>query len=398
MKSLSQLYAEEDKTLAPYAMRSSQSAGRVYEDQKDVYRLPFQRDRDRIIHSKAFRRLQAKTQVFVSHYGDHYRDRMTHSIEVAHIARDLSRTLGLNEDLSECLGLAHDVGHPPFGHGGESALHEIMRGFGMHFEHNEQSRRIVEKLEKRYPHIDGLNLTKEVLDGLLKHNPQAYHRYIEFETSCHLEGQVVDIADEIAYLNHDIDDGIRSGIVKPEQLKDVALWTENLEEVQHEYPFDTSSVYPQFEEDNAELGLTLQERWLYSRTISRIIHWMIIDIQKNTEKQLQLHNIDSLEKVRAYKGKLVKFSDGMQQKVNELRKFLFQYFYFHPKVSAQVQRGQQIIRGLFDFYLQHPEKMPPMFLFWLNNGEKKEIVVKDYIAGMTDSYAEEKWEGVRNVG
>jgi dGTPase len=373
-----ELEKAEEIFLAPYAMKSSLSLGRIYPEHEDRFRLPFQRDRDRIIHCKAFRRLQAKTQVFVSYFGDHYRDRMTHSIEVSQIARDISRTLGLNEDLSECLALAHDLGHPPFGHGGEKALDEMMRQCGLHFEHNEQSRRILQKLEKLYPGFDGLNVTREVLDGLLKHNPHRYETHIDFEISPHLEAQVVDLADEIAYTNHDTDDGIRSGLITIDELSKYRLWRNAEKKIREEYH---------------ENG---QEEAMRYRVIAKMISQMIADLQETTSANLQKHQIDSLQKARSAKIKLVEFSKQMKADILELRGFLMKNFYYNEKVSIQIEKGKNIVKELFRFYLKNPQKLPHQFTDLIRAGEPIEIVIKDYIAGMTDHYAEETLQTGKN--
>ncbi len=381
MRTRKELEKKENKLLAPYAMRNSESIGRMYNEPEDPYRLPFQRDRDRIIHSKAFRRLQAKTQVFVSYYGDHYRDRMTHSIEVSQIARDISRNLGLNEDLSECLSLAHDVGHPPFGHGGEYALDEVMKKFGLGFEHNEQSRRIIEKLEKPYPHFDGLNATKEVLDGLLKHNPHNYKTSIDFEISPHLEAQVMDLSDEIAYTNHDIDDGLRAGFITMKQLSDFSLWKKAEKQAIERHG---KTVF--LKKDEASQG------YIQSVIIKNLISQMIFDLQVTTEKNIKKYHINSIDKVRSSKIHLVSFSKEMQQEMKQLRTFLMENFYHHPKVKSQIDRGKKIIKKLYAYYVAKPKKLPPLFQNLIFSGERPEIVVKDYIAGMTDNFAEKAYD------
>ena len=382
LKTREQLLAEEDQKLAPYAMHSKDSQGRIHPEQHDDYRLPFQRDRDRIIHSRAFRRLQAKTQVFVSYYGDHYRDRLTHSIEVAQIARDIARRLGLNEDLAECIALAHDLGHPPFGHGGEEALDEALREHGLSFEHNEQSRRIVQTLEHIYPTFNGLNLSVEVVDGLIKHSPEKYKTSIQFQTYAHLETQVADHADEIAYTNHDIDDALRSETISADQLDQFKLWTEAKEYVLNEYGSENITQDPE------------SQRRFHSRVISRMISRMIQDLQETTELQLQKNNIDSVEKVRSYKGKIVNFSPALNPHIQELRQFLREKFYFHPKVHKQIENGQNIVKKLFQYYRGYPQELPPAYQNAIALGERLEIVVKDYIAGMTDHYAEEQFQKI----
>jgi dGTPase len=383
LKKLADLLKDEKRALAPYAMLNSLSEGRVYKEPQDDYRLPFQRDRDRIIHCRSFRRLQAKTQVFVSYYGDHFRDRLTHSIEVAQIARGICRNLGLNEDLAECISLAHDLGHPPFGHGGEGALNEMMLKFGSKFEHNEQSRRIIEKLEKIYPDFDGLNCTKEVLDGLLKHNPHQYHTYIKFKTSPHLEGQVMDIADQIAYINHDTDDGLRSGLIQIKDISDFELWKTAQKLVIKEYGGGITKK-------DAET----RNRFI-SRVVSRMINLMVNDLVTTTNQNLKKNKIDTLKKVRASERALVVFSKPMSSYIEEIRPFLLKNFYLNPKVSTKIIKGEKIIKKLFLHYIKNPAKLPEPFIKQIKNGEPPEIVVKDYIAGMTDHFAEETCAGIK---
>lgn len=372
LKTYQDLLKNEAVILAPYAMKSAESAGRVHGDREDFTRLPFQRDRDRVIHSKAFRRLQAKTQVFVSYYGDHYRDRMTHSIEVSQISRDIARSLGLNEDLAETIALAHDLGHPPFGHGGQDALDEAMREFGSHFEHNEQSRRIVEKLEKIYPDFDGLNLTKETLDGLLKHDSSHHLALLEYKTAVHLESQVVDFSDEIAYSSHDVDDGLRSGVLKVEDMRKFVSWVAAEEQVLADYGHDNDV-----------------DR-LRSRCVSRLITNMIRDLTETTEKNLVMHNIQSVADVRQFNGRLVGFSQGLRNELTQFRIFLMEHFYLHPQVNETIQAGKTLLKKLFFYYVEHPQELPEMYQKNIEGGEKKEVVIKDYIAGMTDHYAEEQ--------
>lgn len=369
-------------SLAPYAMKSAESAGRVHIEPEDNFRLTFQRDRDRIMHCKSFRRLQAKTQVFVANYGDHYRDRLTHSIEVSQIARGLSRTLGLNEDLAEAISLAHDLGHTPFGHGGEDCLDEIMRKYGLNFEHNLQSRRILEKLERVNPGFDGLNLTKEVLDGMLKHNPHDPRRFAEFKNYPHLEAQIADTADEIAYLNHDLDDGLRSGLITLEQISGFALWQRGHERALERYG-----------KNLLKKGEDEIKRYL-SRVISMMIGIMIEDLQENTNRNLITRKIESPEKVRAFGGKLVTFSPGFLPEVLELKSFLLRNFYNHEKVAGQIEIGKKIIEALFSRFMERPAEMPQQYRALMDEGEKKEIAVKDYIAGMTDRFAEELYNSL----
>ncbi len=378
LKTAVELQKMEDKLLAPYAMKNSRSAGRIYQEKKDKTRLPFQRDRDRIIHCKAFRRLQAKTQVFISSYGDHYRDRLTHTIEVAQISRDIARTLGLNEDLAEAIALAHDLGHPPFGHSGEAALNEIMQEFGLHFEHNEQSRRIIEKLEQVYPGFDGLNLTKEVLDGLIKHEKSHNLASLAFVTSAHLESQVADLADEIAYTNHDIDDGMRSGLLTIKQMRQFELWRRAEKEIIKKY------------------GKNISLDRLKSRIISRMVAILIHDVCAATHQNIKKLKINNVDDVRKYKGKIVVFKPKTRRELKKLRAFLMKNFYENPKVASVMQYGKSLLKNLFSYYFKHPQELPPFFLQNMRNGERKEIVIKDYIAGMTDRYAEECWKKIKS--
>ncbi len=379
IKTRARLEKEESAVLAPYAIRSMDTVGRVYDEAEDEYRLPFQRDRDRILHSKSFRRLRAKTQVFVAYFGDHYRDRLTHTIEVSQIARGLSRTLGLNQDLAEAISLAHDMGHTPFGHGGEDELDEIMSDYGLNFEHNEQSSRILEKLERVYPNYDGLNVSKEVLDGMLKHNPRHYQTFSSFEHYPHLEAQVADSADEIAYINHDLDDGLRSGLLSFEQVSEFKLWRGAEEKAINQYGLTLSK--------NDEESMNRYR----DRVISKMISGMIMDLQLNTQQILLSNNIDSIEKVKTYKGKLVTFSSELNSRILEIRGFLLRNFYNHEKVSTQIDKGKKIIRALFNHFLSNQKEMPKIYQRLIEFGEKPEVVVKDYIAGMTDHYAEETY-------
>lgn len=357
----------EAQNLAAYAVKSRDSKGRKFDEHgqrpdeptilssRDA-RLCFQKDRDRIIHSKAFRRLDEKTQVFPSYFGDHYRTRLTHTIEVAQISRDICRRLGLNEDLAEVIALAHDLGHPPFGHAGEDALNEIMKEYGGHFEHNEQSERIVDKLEKLYPDFDGLNLSVEVLEGLKKHHTiwdQSGRSFVASE-KMHLEGQVVNIADEIAYTNHDMDDGLRSGILTEDDLRDSAIWREAESATTEKY---------------GEIELPGVRK---SRIISKVIATMIENICDN------------------FDGETIAFSDAMLGKIKELREILYQRFYLSPAVKEKLAEGKKMIKKLFKHYIEHPDQIPEKY----KQNEKIEIAIKDYIAGMTDLFIRKEIEKI----
>lgn len=366
---IQQLEELEAKRLAPYAVKSRDSKGRKFKEKTDTVedgdatmgseasgRLCFQKDRDRIIHCKAFRRLDEKAQVFPAFFGDHYRTRLTHTLEVAQISRDITRRLGLNEDLAEAIALAHDLGHPPFGHTGEDTLNEIMNGFGGYFEHNEQSRRVIEKLEKLYPDFDGLNLSIEVLEGLEKHKTSWDQSGVDVGAKMHLEGQVVNLADEIAYTNHDIDDGLRSEILKVSHLESTALWKEASAAIESEY------------------GNIANAAVKISRTISKIINLMIVDICENFDEAS------------------VAFSEAMVSKVAELRKILYEKFYLSPEVRVRLEKGKKMVKELFNFYLKNPGKVPEKY----RDGETLEVAIKDYIAGMTDKFLEEELR--RNTG
>lgn len=360
----------EKQTLAPYAVLSGKSLGREFPETEDQTRTCFQRDRDRIIHCKPFRRLSGKTQVFVATYGDHFRDRLSHTLEVAQIARDLARNLRLNEDLCEAIALAHDLGHTPFGHAGEQTLNEIMVGFGAHFEHNEQSRRIVEVLEKQFPDFDGLNLSFEVRAGLSKHQT-SYDQKGRKIAGKTLEAQVVDIADEIAYHNHDVDDGLRSELFSLKDLEKVALWREVLEAVDSKH------------------GDHLEPAVLRHRTVSHLTSMMIENVLKTAESNLEKCKIRQMKDVLNQKMEVVGFSAGFYAKVKELRKFLWDKMYKSPAVLKHSGRGQKILSDLFWRLYKKPKLMPKSFWERIGEPDPLYIVVKDYVAGCTDTYAYE---------
>lgn len=367
----------ERPDLAPYAARSSESLGRTYPEMLKDDRPAFERDRDRIIHCAAFRLLEYKTQVFVNHEGDYYRTRLTHSLEVAQIARGTARRLQLNEDLVEALALAHDVGHTPFGHTGEETLNRLMADHGG-FEHNRQSLRIVEILEERYPAFNGLNLSWETREGIIKHSSeydggrspelQSYHP----EWRPTLEAQIIDLADEIAYNNHDIDDGIKAGLICPDELYDVTLWRETAEIVDKKYP-----------------GLQ-QERKIY-QTISHLIGLFIDDLVATTRARLANLDIVTLDQVRRQDQNLVCFSADLQKKNRELKQFLFHHLYRHYKVERMRIKADRFLTQLFQTYCQNPTLLPRSYQqkFGLDGRER---VICDYIAGMTDRFALDEYQ------
>lgn len=364
----------EDRFLAPYATRSTASRGREYEEEEHAFRLPFQRDRDRIIHSTAFRRLEYKTQVFVNHEGDYYRTRLTHTMEAAQIARTVAQALRLNQDLAEAIALAHDLGHTPFGHAGERVLHRLMEPYGG-FEHNAQSLRIVEVLEERYPQFRGLNLTWEVREGIVKHSPpydKDLARRFDPGAAPSLEAQIVDYADEIAYNTHDIDDGLKSGLLEAQQLEQVRLWRETFGAIRQQWP---------------TAGFRI---WRY-QVQRRLIDLFVTDLVEHTRRTLARERIDSPEAVRSYGKPLVGFSEEVEEKRRELKQFLFDHLYRHYRVTRMMAKAQRVMEELFHAYRSEPGLLPPHVLArCTREGETLERVVCDYIAGMTDRFAVEE--------
>ena len=366
---------------APYATHPAESRGRLRPEPESRTRTPFQRDRDRIIHSTAFRRLKHKTQVFVYHEGDHYRTRLTHSIEVAQITRSLCRCLGLDEDLGEALALAHDLGHTPFGHAGEEALDAAMRHFGG-FDHNAQTLRIVTRLERRYAEFDGLNLTWETLEGIVKHNgpltgaiPAAVSEYVrghdlELDTHAGLEAQVAALADDIAYTNHDIDDGLRAGLFDIADLAPLPLVGEVFAEVRGRYP---SIERPRF----------------IHESIRRLIDRMILDVIATTEERLAAAAPGSAVEVRRHGAPLAAFSSEMEGSNRSLKQFLLRRMYRHERVTRMTDEARQVVKDLFQMYMDEPGRLPPEWraLAEGEGGEGLPRLVSDYIAGMTDRYA-----------
>lgn len=371
---LSRIAAEEMEAqqLAPYAMKSRDSEGRHYTEEPDLYRTAFQRDRDRIIHSSAFRRLEYKTQVFVYHEGDHYRTRLTHTLEGSQIARSLARMLRLNEELSEAIILAHDLGHTPFGHSGEVVMNRLMKNHGG-FEHNRQSLRIVTELEERYPHFPGLNLTYEVREGMAKHETSydsPAMKDLHKKGRPTLEAQLVNLADEIAYCNHDLDDGIQSGLLTLTQLSEVALWKEHFEAVAKNTPSPKIAA---------------------RQTVRSIINHYVHDCAETTESRIKQFKIDSVKAVRQAGEPIAQYSEGLMKKNQELKIFLMRQMYRHPHVSKMAAHAEEVIEFLFALYLKNPKRLPESVQKKMKE-EKSERVVCDYIAGMTDRFALEEYE------
>jgi len=362
--------ARESALLAPWAMRSAESRGRAHPEREHPMRTAFQRDRDRIIHSTAFRRLEYKTQVFVNHEGDYYRTRLTHTMEGAQITRTIARALRLNEDLAEAVVLAHDLGHTPFGHAGERVLDGLMEPYGG-FEHNAQSLRIVELLEERYAGFPGLNLTWEVREGIVKHSgdydrPQV-QLYDPEEAPC-LEAQIADFADEIAYNCHDIDDGLQSSMLQTEQMDEVALWREHYDEARRESP-------------DAPLSI------LRYQAVRHILDAMASDLVAFTEAEIARLGVRTIDDLRAVKPRITGYGPEMDERVRELKAFLMQNLYMHTRVTRMGTKAKTIITGLFRTYLDEPRQMPPHVYAQIEKGEGAPRVIADYIAGMTDRFA-----------
>lgn len=372
--------------LSPWASLPQATRGRRYAEAAAPTRTEHQRDRDRIVHSSAFRRLVYKTQVFVNHEGDLFRTRLTHSLEVAQLGRSIARPLGLNEDLVEAICLAHDLGHTPFGHAGQDELNACMQEFGG-FEHNLQSLRVVDALEERYPQYDGLNLTFETREGILKHCSKANALKLEAQEpngvaarfltgqQTSLEGQLANLADAIAYNAHDVDDGVRSGLISLEQLQTVPLFA-------HFYA-QTLAEYPQLAQPHA------QRRLLYE-TIRRMLSAQVYDVIHTTRQHITQAGVQHADDVRACGQRLVRFSEDMQAQSQALKHFLFHQLYRHAQVMHTMNAARQMVRELFDAYMAQPSMMKPRFAWRAQQAQSPAAVaraVADFVAGMTDRYA-----------
>ena len=368
--------------LAPYAVTETASRGRVHDEPAPVARGQFQRDRDRIVHSTAFRRLEYKTQVFVNHEGDLFRTRLTHSIEVAQLTRGIARELGLNEDLAEAIALAHDLGHTPFGHAGQDALNACMKDYGG-FEHNLQSLRTVDLLEDRYAGFDGLNLMFETREGILKHCSRANaerlgelgQRFLD-GTQPSLEAQLANLADEIAYNNHDVDDGLRSGLITLEQLDEVPIFAVQRREAEARWP-------------------GLSGRKLINETVRRMIHLMVIDLIEQTRANIAADGVATLADVHAAP-RLVAYSDPLLPRLRELKVFLRDKLYRHYQVLRMTNKARRIVGDLFAAFMDDPHILPPQYQAMAR--EDKPRAIADYIAGMTDRYAMKEHRRLFAVG
>lgn len=366
------LEAHEAQSLAPYAAKSGESRGREHPENESLHRTIFQKDRDRVIHTSAFRRLEYKTQVFVNHEGDYYRTRLTHTLEVSQVARSIARALGLNEDLAETVALAHDLGHPPFGHAGEQFLHDLMEAHGG-FDHNRQSLRIVTYLEKRYPGFRGLNLAWETREGIVKHETvydAPSNQDFDPESRPSLEAQIVNLSDEIAYNTHDLDDGLRSGLLNPGQLTEVPLVADLAK----------------------ELGFDLEELDEFQRRIliRELLGQMVNDAVQATHVGLEAFQIKTLDDVRNYPTPLATYSERMKIYLSELRKFLYANLYRHHYVVRQVVKAKHVLESLFSAYTEMPDMLPPG-VRQAAEDEGLYRAVCDYMAGMTDRYALEEY-------
>ena len=375
--------------LTPYACNDRESLGRAYDEETPVYRNNYQRDRDRIIHSAAFRRLEYKTQVFVNHEGDLFRTRLTHSLEVAQIARSIARELGLHEDLAEAIALAHDLGHTPFGHAGQTALNQCMKDHGG-FEHNLQSLRVVDKLEQKYADFTGLNLTFETREGILKHCSQnnakdlgaVGKRFLD-KTQASLEAQLTDLSDETAYNNHDVDDGLRYGLISIDDLLKIELFRQQHDIVTKRYS-------------------SLNDRQLIHEVIRRMINVMVVDLIDTSRSNIQNINPKNIEDIRKQNKQTMAFSETMCEQKLELKQFLRTNLYKHYRVHRMSMKACSIIEALFNAFMNDPRILPTEALehcHALKNNNSQEGMargVADYIAGMTDRYAIVEYERIFN--
>ena len=367
----------EDKSLAPYGMRSKDSKGRAYLDNEPDYRTAFQRDRDRIIHTTAFRRLEYKTQVFINYEGDYYRTRLTHTLEVAQIGRTISRALGCNEDLIEAICLAHDLGHSPFGHAGEAVLARLMKEHGG-FDHNRQSLRIVTELEQRYPEFPGLNLTWEVREGMVKHESE----YDISDASVYnpdlrgdLEAQIANVADELAYTAHDLDDGLRSGMLTTRMLEGIALWEILTDQIKWRGPE--------------------MEEVARHKLIRQLIGMEVTDLVTATDIRLKESGAQSPLDVQKLSYNVIGFSEEMRRRNRELKDFLYNKMYRHYRVVRMQVKAERILEEIFNAYREEPSTLPGQFQAFINQ-RGLERTICDYIAGMTDRYAIEEHQKLFN--
>ena len=362
----------EYSVLVSYAQKSAESAGRKHREPRHPYRMEYQRDRARVIHSRAFRRLEYKTQVFLNGTGDHLRTRLTHTIEVASISRAIARALGLNEDLAEAIALAHDLGHAPFGHSGEAMLDSLMRGHGG-FEHNAQSLRMVEIIEQKYPKFSGLNLSLEVLEGLKKHHK--FHEPLakgETQHTCpSLEAQIANLADEITYYSHDLDDGLESDLISVKQLGELEVWNENYDRVRKDFP-------------------KLKGKELNTYVIRCIIDSEVEDVIGTSANVIAAAMVETVEDVRRQKKPLIRYSAKLVQGNRKLRKFLYANLYYHPDVASANERACGLLKSVFEAYIKKPSLLGEATARRVKK-EGLHRTVCDYLSGMTDRYLMEEY-------
>jgi dGTPase len=368
-----ELEAIEDQTLAPYGIRSKDTKGRCYPEEEPEYRTAFQRDRDRILHTTAFRRLEYKTQVFINYEGDYYRTRLTHTLEVAQIGRTVARALGANPELTEAICLAHDLGHPPFGHNGEATLARLMKDHGG-FDHNRQSLRIVGKLEQRYEDFPGLNLTWEVREGIVKHESEydiSDARSYDADLRGHLEAQIVNAADELSYTAHDLDDGLRSGMITASMLEGIAIWEILVENV-------------------GWRGQVLDDMSRH-RIVRKLIGMEVSDLIHATDQHLRQSGVRSVVELQRLPYNVVSFSEDMHRRNRELKDFLYKCLYRHYRVVRMAVKAERIITDMFRAYHKEPAIMPDHVQAWTEE-RGLERTICDYIAGMTDRFAVEEYQ------
>ena len=371
----------------PLAATPKNTRGRLFDEIDDnIYkRSPYSRDRDRIIHSNSFRKLKHKTQVFIESDSDYYRTRLTHSLEVAQISRSLCRALNLNEDLGEVVSLAHDLGHPPFGHNGERALNVCMESYG-EFNHNDQTLRVITKIEKRHPNFEGLNLTWESLEGIVKHNgmifkdiPFHIKRYNDvhdllLNTNPHLESQIAAISDDVAYNNHDVEDAMRAGLINIQSLREVEYFDEIIKQIYGDFP-------------------NIEDNILTYQILRKSISQMINDIIKNSIDMISKYNIKTVDDIKSHKYFLISMSKKMKNKCLDIRNFLYHNVYNHPKLLKKRSNAENIIFKIFEYYENNFDKLPKDWLL-KNESESKQRIICDYVSGMTDRYASKLYKSI----
>jgi dGTPase len=364
---------------APYAVQVTHSRGRRFPEPQHPYRNDFQRDRDRVIHARAFRRLEAKTQVFTRRYSDHFRNRLTHTLEVAQVSRTIAGALGLNTDLAEVLSLVHDIGHPPFGHAGEKALDAAMREHGLFFDHNLHALRIVEDFEQRYAAFRGLNLTFEVREGIIKHShdydPNQHPELAEYflDQFPPLEAQLIDLTDEIAYNTADLDDGYEAHLL-------------SLEEIREGVP-----MFDRFYGEVAQIYPDVTDKLRFNETLRRMLNRFVDDLITNTRVRLNHTNIQSVDAIRNHSERLAAFSPKVEAERKQSKDFLYENLYFSPALAGEKDAAEQVVSELFTFWMNHPESLPPNYQQKAKEDSLPRVIC-DYIAGMTDHFIFEQYE------